>query len=120
LLSSPFLGKITLMAISTSIKGTNVHVGDLVRVHYKVLEGEKERVQIFEGLVTGIRGRGDSCTFTVRKIAAGNIGVERIYPVNSPWVIKIDIKKTGHVRRAKLTYVRAQSLRQVAQITQNQ
>jgi large subunit ribosomal protein L19 len=120
LLFGLFLCKITFMAISATIKDTPVHVGDLVRVHYKVLEGEKERIQIFEGMVIGIRGRGVSQTFTVRKIAAGNIGVERIYPSFSPWIAKIEVKKAGHVRRAKLTYVREQSLRQVAQITQNQ
>lgn len=107
------------MAISATIKDTLVHVGDLVKVHVKVLEGEKERIQLFEGMVLGIKGRGESRTFTVRKLAAGNIGVERIFPLVSPWVAKVEIKKTGKVRRAKLTYVRKQSQRQVAQINQS-
>lgn len=94
------------------------HVGDLVRVHLKVLEGEKERIQIFEGMVIGIRGRGENVTFTVRKIATGNIGVERVLPLHSPWISKIEVKKVGHVRRAKLYYVREKSSRQVAAITQ--
>jgi large subunit ribosomal protein L19 len=107
------------MAISATIKETSVHVGDLVRVHQRIMEGEKERIQIFEGMIIGIRGRGDNMTFTVRKIAVGGIGVERIYPVVSPWIAKIEVKKKGDVRRAKLYYVRGQSARQVAQITQH-
>ncbi|KKU92718.1 50S ribosomal protein L19 [Candidatus Amesbacteria bacterium RIFCSPLOWO2_02_FULL_48_11] len=106
------------MAISSSIAGTAVHVGDLIRLHLKVMESGKERTQIFEGLVIGIRGRGENRTFTVRKIAAGGIGVERIFPVNSPWISKVDVKKHGTVRRAKLHYVRGQSARRVARITQ--
>jgi large subunit ribosomal protein L19 len=105
------------MAISAEIKGTQVHVGDLVRVHQRIMEGEKERIQMFEGMVISIRGRGENMTFTVRKIAVGGIGVERIYPVMSPWIPKIEIKKKGDVRRAKLYYVRNQSVRQVSQIT---
>lgn len=108
------------MAISTTINDTTVHVGDLIRVHQKIMEGEKERIQIFEGMVIGIRGRGDSATFTVRKIASAGIGVEKIFPVKTPWIAKIEIKKHGDVRRAKLNYVREQSQRQVAVITQNQ
>jgi large subunit ribosomal protein L19 len=105
------------MAISMKIKETDVHVGDIVRVHLKIQEGEKERIQIFEGMVLAIRGRGiENQMFTVRKVASGNIAVERIFPVNSPWIVKIEVKKTGDVRRAKLYYVRTKSARQVAQI----
>lgn len=107
------------MANQATIKDITFHVGDIVKVHYKILEGEKERIQIFEGLVISIRGRGENRMFTVRKIAAGNIGVERIFPLNSPWIAKLEIKKTGSVRRAKLYYVRDQSTRQVSQITQS-
>lgn len=106
------------MAISKSIKDISVHVGDLVRVHARIIEGEKERVQVYEGMVISIKGRGVNQMFTVRKIASGNIGVERIFPVSSPWISKIEIKKTGQTRRAKLYYVRAKSTRQVATITQ--
>jgi len=97
----------------------NLEVGNLIRVHLRILEGDKERIQIFEGLVIGIKGRGENKTFTVRKIAAGNIGVERIFPLNSPWIVKLETKKEGRVRRAKLKYVRNQTTRQVAQVTQN-
>ena len=105
------------MAINATIKDTPVHVGDIVQVHLKVVEGEKERIQIFEGMILGIRGRGDNRTFTVRKISSGNIGVERIFPLVSPWIVKVTVKKTGKVRRAKLNYVRDQSSRQVSRIT---
>ncbi|KKU64053.1 MAG: 50S ribosomal protein L19 [Candidatus Amesbacteria bacterium GW2011_GWA1_47_16] len=106
------------MANRITIKETEFHVGDLIRLHLRILEGGKERIQIFEGLVIGIRGRGENQTFTVRKMAAGGIGVERILPVFSPWISKIEVKKSGSVRRAKLHYVRSQSARKVAQITQ--
>lgn len=105
------------MAISVSVNEVSVHVGDIVRVHQKILEGEKERIQIFEGMVIGIRGRDQNKTFTVRKIATGGIGVEKIFPVSTPWITRIEVKKPGSVRRAKLTYVREQSAKQVAQIT---
>ena len=105
------------MAISLKIKEANVHVGDIVRLHLRIQEGEKERIQVFEGMVLAIRGRTvENQTFTVRKTASGNIGVERIFPVNSPWITKIEVKKTGATRRAKMYYVRKQSARQVAQI----
>ncbi len=106
------------MANRTDIKGVQVHSGDVVRVHLKILEGDKERIQIFEGMIIGIRGRDDSKTFTVRKIATGNIGVERIFPVTSPWIIKIEVKKAGQVRRAKLGYIRRKSSKQIAQLSQ--
>lgn len=105
------------MAISITIKDTPVHIGDIIRVHYRIMEGDKERIQIFEGMVIGIRGRDENKMFTVRKIATGNIGVEKIFPVTSPWIAKVEIKKTGQVRRAKLSYIREKSARQVSQIT---
>jgi large subunit ribosomal protein L19 len=80
-------------------------VGDAVRVHVKVKEGEKERIQVFEGLVIRRRGAGAGETFTVRKIASG-VGVERIFPVQSPLVTKVDIKSRGFVRRSRLYYLR--------------
>jgi len=108
------------MANTVTIRDVKIGSGDIVRVHQKVLEGDKERVQIFEGMVIGIRGRDPDKSFTVRKIAAGGIGVERIFQVNSPWVIKVDVKKPGQVRRAKLNYVREKSAKQVAQISTTQ
>jgi large subunit ribosomal protein L19 len=80
-------------------------VGDTVAVHVKVREGDKERIQLFQGLVIRRKGGGISETFTVRKISSG-VGVERIFPVQSPLVTKIDIQSRGFVRRAKLYYLR--------------
>jgi large subunit ribosomal protein L19 len=79
--------------------------GDTVRVHVNIREGDKERVQVFEGVVTRRRGRGPSATFTVRKISYG-VGVERVFPTESPQVKKVEIKARGHVRRARLYYLR--------------
>lgn len=81
------------------------NVGDTVRVHTKVVEGDKERIQVFAGVVIGTRGRGLNETFTVRRISYGE-GVERIFPVNSPRVERIEVERQGKVRRAKLTYLR--------------
>lgn len=84
-----------------------VKPGDTVRVHQKIKEGEKERVQIFEGLVIAVKhGAGLDGSFTVRKIAAGGIGVERTYPLHSPNVVKVERVKTAKVSRAKLYYMR--------------
>lgn len=80
-------------------------IGDTVRVHVKVIEGEKERVQVFEGVVIARKGKKISETFTVRKISYG-VGVERVFPVNSPNIAKIDVMRKGKVRRAKLYYLR--------------
>ena len=81
------------------------NVGDSVRVHTKVVEGDKERIQIFAGVVIGKRGRGLNETFAVRRISYGE-GVERVFPVHSPRVDKIEVERKGSVRRAKLTYLR--------------
>jgi large subunit ribosomal protein L19 len=81
------------------------NVGDSVRVHTKVVEGDKERIQIFSGVVIGKRGGGLNETFTVRRISYGE-GVERIFPFHSPRVDKIEVEREGEVRRAKLTYLR--------------
>jgi large subunit ribosomal protein L19 len=84
---------------------TDFGVGDTVRVHTKVIEGDKERIQIFSGVVIGRRGHGLNSTFTVRRISYGE-GVERIFPVHSPRIDKVEIERKGSVRRAKLTYLR--------------
>src|SRR5947208_14180235 len=83
----------------------NFGVGDSVRVHTKVVEGDKERIQIFSGVVIGRRGRGLNEMFTVRRISYGE-GVERVFPVHSPRVDKVEVERKGSVRRAKLTYLR--------------
>jgi len=80
-------------------------VGDAVRVHVRVKEGDKERIQVFEGLVIRRRGGGPGETFTVRKVASG-VGVERIFPIQSPLVTKVEIKSRGYVRKSRLYYLR--------------
>lgn len=82
--------------------------GDTIAVSYKVKEGGKERIQVFEGVVIRISGAGTSKSFTIRKVTAG-IGVERIIPMNSPLIEKIDVKKIGKVRRSRLYYLRGLS-----------
>ena len=84
---------------------TTFRVGDSVKVHTKVVEGDKERIQIFAGVVIGRRGRGLNETFTVRRISYGE-GVERIFPMHSPRIDKVEVERHGDVRRAKLTYLR--------------
>lgn len=84
---------------------TPFNVGDTVRVHTKVVEGDKERIQVFAGVVIGRRGRGLNETFTVRRISYGE-GVERVFPMHSPRIDKVEIERKGEVRRAKLTYLR--------------
>ena len=81
-------------------------VGDTVRVHVKVVEGEKERIQVYEGAVIARKGSLNTETFTVRKVSYG-VGVERIFPVHSPIVTKVDVVRQGRVRRAKLYYLRS-------------
>lgn len=79
--------------------------GDTITVHYKIKEGNKERIQQFRGVVLQRRGKGHTETFTVRKMS-GNIGVERIFPAASPFIDKIEINKHGRVRRARIFYFR--------------
>ncbi len=82
-----------------------VRVGDTVRVHVKIREGEKERIQVFEGTVIARKGSGVAETFTVRRLSYG-VGVERVFPLHSPNVAKVETIRTGKVRRAKLYYLR--------------
>lgn len=109
---------------------TDFHVGDTVRVHYKLIEKEKvagktkrevheeshERTQVFEGIVIAIKGSGQDCMVTVRRVGAGAVGIERIFPLVSPWIAKFEVKKRGEVRRAKLYYLRAKSGREAVRI----
>ena len=83
----------------------DVHIGDTVKVHMRIVEGEKERIQVIEGVVIKMRGGGARKTLTVRKISFG-IGGERIFPIHSPRVEKIDIVKRAKIRQAKLYYLR--------------
>ncbi len=80
-------------------------IGDTVSVHTRILEGEKERIQLFTGVVVALKGSGVREMFTVRRIVAGE-GVERTFPVHSPKIAKLEVKRHGHVRRAKLYYLR--------------
>ena len=80
-------------------------VGDSVRVHTRVVEGDKERIQIFSGVVIGRKGRGLNETFTVRRISYGE-GVERVFPLHSPRVARVEVEQQGRARRAKLNYLR--------------
>jgi len=82
--------------------------GETVRVHVKVVEGEKERTQVFEGIVIAMSGSGSRAVFTVRKISYG-VGVERIFPLHSPRIEKVEVVARGKVRRAKLYYLRERS-----------
>ncbi|MGI6090301.1 MAG: 50S ribosomal protein L19 [Saccharofermentanales bacterium] len=83
----------------------NVDIGDFIRVHLKIKEGARERIQIFEGTVIGRRGSGVNETITIRRVSYG-IGVERVLPVHSPKINKIEVVRKGRVRRAKLNYLR--------------
>ena len=94
------------MANSIIVKDTNITSGDLIKVHLILKDKEKERTQIYEGRVIAIKGRAPNSTFTVRRIGVDNIGIERIFPINSPLIAKVEIKKAFPVRRAKLYYLR--------------
>jgi len=104
------------MANQVKINETEFGVGDLIVVHQKIQEEKKMRTQPFQGIVIAIKGRGENKSFTVRKIAAGQIGVERIWPLNSPWIEKIEVKRKGKVRRAKLYYLRKRTGKQATKI----
>ncbi len=82
-----------------------IEIGDTVKVHVKIREGERERIQIFEGTVIALKGSGVSETFTVRRVSYG-VGVERVFPVHSPNIAKVEAIRRGKVRRAKLYYLR--------------
>ncbi len=82
-----------------------VNIGSVVKVHVKIREGERERIQVFEGTVIARKGSGVSETFTVRRVSYG-VGVERVFPVNSPNVAKVELVRNGKVRRSKLYYLR--------------
>ena len=84
----------------------NFHVGDTVKVHFTIKEGDKERIQIYEGLVLAFKNGGVRKTFTVRKNSYG-VGVERVFPLHSPRIVKIEVVRRGRVRRAKLYYIRS-------------
>ena len=82
-----------------------IEIGSTVRVHVKIREGERERIQVFEGTIIAMKGSGISSTFTVRRVSYG-VGVERVFPVHSPNVAKVELVRSGKVRRSKLYYLR--------------
>ncbi|MDO8637992.1 MAG: 50S ribosomal protein L19 [Candidatus Daviesbacteria bacterium] len=93
--------------ISAKVKDTQLHVGDTIRVHTTVVEGAKTRVQVFEGILIALRGRGVNQMMTVRRVSSGGIGVERMWPLDSKALVKIEVKKkAGPIRRSKLYYLR--------------
>ncbi len=105
-MNQELLKEITTSQINTEVP--SFRTGDTLRVGVHIKEGNRERVQFFEGVVIGRKGHGVSATFTVRKMSNG-IGVERIFPVNSPAIESIKVMRTGKVRRAKLGYIRGLS-----------
>ena len=98
--------KIAEEAFATGKQHPSFKAGDTITVAYRIVEGNKERVQLYRGVVIKIAGHGDKKRFTVRKMS-GTVGVERIFPMNSPFIDKIEVNKIGKVRRAKLYYLRS-------------
>jgi len=90
--------------------------GDTVKVHYKIIEGDKHRIQPFDGIVLSKKGSGMSKTFTVRKISADGVNVERIFPLYSPNITKLEVTRHGKVRRAKLYYLRDKKGREATKV----
>lgn len=102
---NPILKEIT-KEVSNVNELPSFKAGDTVTVHYKIREGNKERIQQFQGVVIQRKGSGSTETFTVRKVSSG-IGVERIFPISSPFIDKMDVNKVGVVRRARIFYLRS-------------
>lgn len=101
---------------ATTTQIPEFRAGDTVKVHYKIVEGEKTRIQPFEGIVISKRGSGMSKTFMVRRISSDNVSVERIFPLFSPNISKLEVLKRGAVRRAKLYYLRTKKGREASKI----
>jgi len=97
--------KIAEQAFASGIEMPKFNSGDTVSVHYKIREGNKERIQIFKGVVIQIKGMGANKRFTVRKVS-NNVGVERIFPMNSPFIEQVEVNRYGKVRRARIYYLR--------------
>lgn len=94
------------MSLQTVVCGTTVHIGDSVIIGQKIREGEKDRIQNFSGIVIAMKGEQSEKTFTVRRIAAGAIGVEKIFPIDMPSLVSVKIVKQSSIRRSKLYYLR--------------
>ncbi len=104
------------MANKIKLLGTAINIGDIIGVYQKIKEADKERIQVFKGAVIAIKGKGEGKSFTVRRLASGGIGVERIWPVLCPSITKIKIIRKGKVRRAKLYYLREKVGREATRI----
>lgn len=106
------------MALRITFKDTEFAVGDKIKVSQRIKEGDKERTQVFEGVVIAIRGRQDNKMFMVRKMGAAGVGIERIFPLDSPTIEKISVVKKGSagIKRAKLYYVRKKAPREIEKI----
>lgn len=102
-MKNPFIAKVEESGLKNDV--SEFDIGDSVDVHLRILEGEKERTQVFSGLVISRKGEGMREMFTVRRVVQGE-GVERTFPINSPKIAKIEVKRSGKVRRAKLYYLR--------------
>ena len=98
--------KISLMSLSTVVKEVKVSIGDTINVSQKIVEGEKERIQNFEGVLIAIKGESSERTITVRKIGVGEIGVEKIFPTDLPSIAAIKVIRSANVKRSKLYYLR--------------
>ena len=102
----PLIDKIELAQLRKSTEDMpSFGPGDTVRVHYRIVDGEKERIQVYEGVVIGLKGGRNRSTFTVRKISYG-VGVERVFPTHGPRIARVEVARRGRVRRAKLYYLR--------------
>lgn len=105
-----------MVLLATHKKG-QFKTGDIVRVHQKIQDDNKTRTQIFEGTVIAIGGHGFGKSFTVRRIGASGVGIERIFPLFSPLVERVEVKNPGFVRRSKIYFIRDKSAREIAEIT---
>lgn len=108
--------KVAVDNINIETKLPEFRAGDTVKVHYRVVEGDKTRIQPFEGIVISTRGSGLSKSFVVRRIGADNVAIERIFPLYSPNIAKLEVVKHGLVRRAKLFYLREKKGRQANKV----
>jgi len=106
------------MAIFTKFNKTKFGVGDKISVHQKIKEGEKSRIQAFEGIVIAIKNRGENKTITVRRIGEQKVGIERIFPLSSPTIVDIKVirKGTAGIRRSKLYFIRNKSRKEIDKI----
>lgn len=105
------------MALIAKHNGQEFHIGDAVRVYQRIQEDNKTRTQVFEGMVIAIRGEGKNKMFTVRRMGAAGVGIERIFPLFSPFVEKVEVRALGSVRRSKLYYIREKTPTEIAEIT---